>query len=189
MGWFSRSRSRPALVEEYRRPPPTPEPIPAPALPADQPFGAAGLGPPAFAPPSPPAAPVTSGRRVELDAVLDEVSRVLADVRGAVFATRDGLCVASTIPEPQAGTVAAMAAAVLSLSESALDFGEAPTGRPDPLRSTVLRGSDGCLAVVPAGALGALAVKTGAKPNIGLLGVELPRAAAKLAGVATGAGA
>ena len=126
-------------------------------------------------------------RQAELDGVLRAVATVVDDVDGAVFATRDGLCVATTLHEPHASKLAAMAAAVLSLSESALDFGEVRQGPPDPVRSTVVRGREGCVAVVPAGRLGALAVQTGARPNVGLMHVELPRAAARLAHLASGA--
>lgn len=120
-------------------------------------------------------------RQDDLDAVLREVTMALDDVAGVVYATRDGLPVSSTVGEPRAGKIAAMAAAVLSLSEQTV--GASPV---QPVGSAVIRGSEGCLAVFPSGVRGALAVQTGPRPNIGLMNVELPQAAASLDSIVGG---
>lgn len=107
--------------------------------------------------------------------IMRDVHQRVGDVEDVVIATRDGLPLASTTSEDRAEKVAAMVASVLSLSMQAVDDdAEGPFGH------TVIRGSRGCLVVQDAGPNAVIAVHTGAKPNMGLVQVEIPRAAADL---------
>lgn len=111
----------------------------------------------------------------------EDVSRVMRSiqtnvdgVQDVVVATRDGLTVAATTGEDRAGKVAAMAASVLALSQQAIADSGGGEGH------TVIRGDRGCLVVHGAGPNAIVAVHTGARPNMGLVQVEVPRAAADL---------
>ena len=114
-------------------------------------------------------------KQADLEVVLRSLLADVGDITGVVLASRDGLPVASTANGPTTDTLAAMAAAVLALSEQAVDA--TPT---EPLDHTMIRGTDGCFAVYGAGHLGALALQTIAHPNVGLVQVEAPRAAAEI---------
>ncbi len=107
--------------------------------------------------------------------IMRDVHHRVGDVEDVVIATRDGLPLASTTSDDRAEKVAAMVASVLSLSMQAVDDdSEGPFGH------TVIRGSRGCLVVQDAGPNAVIAVHTGANPNMGLVQVEIPRAAADL---------
>lgn len=95
-------------------------------------------------------------------------------VQGVVVATRDGLTVASTAGDGKEDRIAAMAASAISLAQQTLAGSGGGDGQ------TVIRGDHGCLVVQGAGPAAVLAVKTGARPNMGLVQVEVPRAAAEL---------
>lgn len=105
--------------------------------------------------------------------IMRDIHQRIGEVQDVVVATRDGLPLASTTSDGRAERVSAMAASVLSLSVQALDG--------DANGHTVIRGSRGCLVVHDAGPDALLAVHTGAAPNMGLVQVEVPRAAADLA--------
>jgi predicted regulator of Ras-like GTPase activity (Roadblock/LC7/MglB family) len=132
------------------------------------------------APPPPDIAPAEGGLDVSKQADVGQVMRsihlAVDGVHGVIVATRDGLPVATTAAEGRAEKVAAMAASVLALSQQAVADPET-----DDAGQTVIRGSEGCLVVQGAGPNAVLAVHTGAKPNMGLVQVEVPRAAADLA--------
>jgi predicted regulator of Ras-like GTPase activity (Roadblock/LC7/MglB family) len=115
-------------------------------------------------------------KQADVSQVLRGIHLAVDNVHGAVVATRDGLPVASTTGGDRAEKVAAMAASVLALSQQALADPDTEDGG-----QTVIRGSDGCLVVQEAGPNAVLAVHTGARPNMGLVQVEVPRAAAELA--------
>jgi len=115
-------------------------------------------------------------KQVELHEVLRGFHEAVDGVHGAVLATRDGLPVASTLADAKAETLAAMAATVIALANQAV-----PHEGDDSEGHTVIRGSDGCLVVYPAGDVGVLAVQTSAHPNIGLVQVEAPATARELA--------
>lgn len=115
-------------------------------------------------------------KQAELHDVLRGFHAAVDGVHGAVLATRDGLPVASTLADARSEAVAAMAATVVALADQA-----APPGAERGVGHTVIRGTDGCLVVYPAGELGVLAVQTTSQPNIGLVQVEAPAAACQLA--------
>ena len=68
-----------------------------------------------------------------------------------------------------------MAATVVALADQAVPADGDASGH------TVIRGSDGCFVVYPAGELGVFAIQTAGQPNIGLLEVEAPAVATELA--------
>lgn len=113
-----------------------------------------------------------------------DVSKVMRDIHVAVdgveevvVATRDGLAVASTGSDELTAKVAAMAASVVGLSGQAIGAATGETGQ------TVIRGDLGCLVVQGAGPNAVIAVRTGARPNMGLVQVEVPKAAEDLAAI------
>jgi predicted regulator of Ras-like GTPase activity (Roadblock/LC7/MglB family) len=114
-------------------------------------------------------------KQADLNQRLREFHTLVDNVHGSVLATRDGLPIASTLADAQSTTVAAMAATVVALAHQAVPDGDDAAGH------TVIRGSDGCLVVYPAGPLSVFAVQTGDQPNIGLLEVEAPAMAGELA--------
>ena len=104
--------------------------------------------------------------------IMRDIHQRIGDVHDVVVGTRDGLPLASTTSDSRAERISAMAASVLSLSMQALDG--------DDSGHAVVRGTRGCLVVHHAGPGALLAVHTGAKPNMGLVQVEVPRAATDL---------
>lgn len=117
-------------------------------------------------------------RHEDLHDVLHRLEQVVGDVRGTVLAARDGLSIASTLPESDRDRLAAIAATVAALGQQLLGATFAFT-----LDHAVIRGREGCLAVYGAGDEAALAVLTGDDPNVGLLHVEAHHAAGDLAGL------
>lgn len=114
-------------------------------------------------------------RQEDIDRVMRDIHRGVDGVDDVVVATSDGLAVASTNPGPRADKVAAMAASVVALSQQTIP--EDGDGNP---HETVIRGSLGCLVVRGAGPNAVIAVRTGADSNMGLVHLEIPRAAAEL---------
>lgn len=116
----------------------------------------------------------------ELHDVLHRLEEVVDDVRGTVVTARDGLSIASTLPDSERDRMAAIAATVAALGQQLVGATFSFT-----LEHAVVRGGEGCLAVYGAGDTAALAVLTGARPNMGLLHVEAQQAAGDLAGLLT----
>lgn len=115
-------------------------------------------------------------RQEEIERVMRDVQRGVDGVERVVVGTSDGLAVASTSPGPRSEKMAAMAASVVSLSQQTVaDDREGATGQ------TVIRGSSGCLVVQGAGPDAVLAVRTDVAANMGLIQMEVPRAAAEIA--------
>lgn len=131
--------------------------------------------PPAAPPPVPLSERVLDvSKQLELQAVLQDLHASADGVTGAVLASRDGLAIVSTMQESQTPRVAAMAATIVALAQQAVPDSE-PGGQ------TVIRGTGGCVVVYGAGPECVLAVQTTARPNIGLVQIEAPRAAEELA--------
>lgn len=112
-------------------------------------------------------------RHEELRVALVALEQRVPDVHACVVSSRDGLPLAGTFGDG-GHRVAAMAASVVGLAEEILADGAGATS------TTTIRGSAGCLVVHPAGSGAVLAARTTAKPNVGLLQVELPATAAAL---------
>lgn len=111
----------------------------------------------------------------DVERVMRGIQRSVDGVEDVVIATTDGLSVSATNPGERADKVAAMAASVLALSRQA----GAGDSDGDP-GQTVIRGTKGCLVVQGAGPNAVIAVHTEANPNMGLIQLEVPRAAAEL---------
>lgn len=129
-----------------------------------------------------PAAAETQGdldvsKQQDLAKVMRDIHLAVDGVEEVVVATRDGLAVASTGSDDRTAKVAAMAASVVGLSTQAVGAAPGESGQ------TVIRGDAGCLVVQGAGPNAVIAVRTGARPNMGLVQVEVPRAADDLAAI------
>jgi len=124
-------------------------------------------------------APPTSPIRKELVEVLSELEKRDPDVLGSVIMRSDGLIVASALREDiDRDLVAAMCTSLLSVSQRVLQ--ELNLG---DIESSIIRGKNGIvmtIEVVPDVAIAALAKKDA---NLGLLYIELRRAADKIKNV------
>jgi predicted regulator of Ras-like GTPase activity (Roadblock/LC7/MglB family) len=112
-------------------------------------------------PPSPSGGGSVAERvRAELQTIRDNV----AGVHGSLAATSDGLLVAHDLPDLEPAEVAALAATTQALASRTT----AATGC-GQFRETVARGSDGYLAVYPAGERAIVAIIGTGTLNVGML--------------------
>ena len=109
--------------------------------------------------------------------VLKALVLTTPDVEGSAFVTADGLTLASALP---AGTDedrgAAMAAAVLSLGERTAHELQRGT-----LEQVYVKGSSGYVILTHAGSQGVLEVITGPAAKLGMVLLDMKRAAQELA--------
>jgi hypothetical protein len=112
----------------------------------------------------------------QLQAALEVIKEEVADIQGAVLASRDGLAIASTLGSAEASRVAAMAATVLGLGERVVQIAEL-----GQLEETVVQSELGVFIVYRAGDLALLAVLARVGANLGLINIEARRAAEAVA--------
>ena len=129
-------------------------------------------------PPTPPGGGSVAERvRAELRTIRENV----AGVHGSLAATCDGLLVAHDLPDLEPAEVAALAATTQALASRTT----AATGC-GQFRETVARGSEGYLAVYPAGERAIVAIIGTGRLNVGMLryqvGDVVERVAAQSAG-------
>ena len=112
-------------------------------------------------PPSSPGGGSVADRvRAELQTIRDKV----AGVHGSLAATSDGLLVAHDLPDLEPAEIAALAATTQALASRTT----AATGC-GQFRETVARGSEGYLAVYPAGERAIVAIIGTSTLNVGML--------------------
>ncbi len=111
----------------------------------------------------------------ELEDVLKELEKI-GDIIGSAIVRRDGLLIASGLPsEVNARAVAAMAAAIVGTSETStkeLEIGE--------FQQVVVNASEGQYVVIGAGEEAILIALLRKNANIGLILLEMEKAAKKI---------
>ncbi len=116
-------------------------------------------------------------RLARLNEVLEELQRSSGDVEAAAVVSPDGLIIASSLPQSvEEMQVAAMSAAMLSMGArivSELDRGE--------LDQLYVRGTKGYVLAVNAGPDAVLLAMARREAKLGLIFLEISRAAAKVA--------
>ncbi len=108
----------------------------------------------------------------------------VAEVRGSLAATSDGLVVAHDVPDVEPSQIAAIAAATLALASRATLATGCGT-----LREAVARGSDGYLAVYAAGDSAIVAVMGTSGLNVGMLQYRVHEIIDRIAEFSTQTGA
>ncbi len=115
-------------------------------------------------------------KREELEKVLEDLGSV-GDVLGAAIVRRDGLLIASRLPQNvNAGTVSAMAAAIVGTSETSakeLSIGD--------FSQVIVNASSGQYVSIGAGAEAILIVLLKKGANLGLALLEMVRSSKKVA--------
>jgi predicted regulator of Ras-like GTPase activity (Roadblock/LC7/MglB family) len=111
----------------------------------------------------------------ELEDVLKELEKI-GDIIGSAIVRRDGLLIASSLPsEVNARAVAAMAAAIVGTSETStkeLEIGE--------FQQVVVNASEGQYVAIGAGEEAILIALLRKNANIGLILLEMEKAAKKI---------
>lgn len=127
----------------------------------------------------PPAAPPAMSKSNRLDRILTRLTSSSPEVLGAAVVSRDGLLIASSFPAGlEEERVAAMAAAILGLAERAIKELE----RGD-FEQVLAKGSDGYLLMVATGDEGMLTAMCARNAKLGLVLLDMQRAAAETAEV------
>jgi len=114
----------------------------------------------------------------DLEKVLTDLRRT-GDIEASAIVSRDGLLMASDIPESvHAETFAAMSATMLGAAETAV--AELKKGIPDRL---IIESKEGKVITIGAGPKVLLVVLTAPEAGLGLILVEMERATDKLKGM------
>jgi predicted regulator of Ras-like GTPase activity (Roadblock/LC7/MglB family) len=112
-----------------------------------------------------------------LEGVLNELQGSIPEIEAAAIVSVEGLPIVSALPtDVDEAKVAAMTAAILTLGERAAI--ELSKGN---LEQVNVKGSDGWLIVVQAGMNACITVSTTANAKLGLIFLDMKRAAEKIA--------
>jgi predicted regulator of Ras-like GTPase activity (Roadblock/LC7/MglB family) len=114
--------------------------------------------------------------RIAIERALDELQASVSDMRGALVASVDGLPFAHNLRTGDPASVAAMASTAAGLGKRIT--GDLGLGAFD---ESVVRGSNGYVAVYSAGPLAVLAVIAVEGANLGRVHIEARRCARKIA--------
>lgn len=115
-------------------------------------------------------------RLLEIEKILLEVQRRIPDIEGVAIVTRDGLPIASLLhSDNNEDQISAMTAASLSLSERVVI--ELKRGI---MEQVIISGSDGLIAIQNAGEYAVLVAIVDIKAKLGLVLLDMKRAAEKL---------
>ena len=117
------------------------------------------------------------GRVEEISAILDELGSSIEEIEGCAVVSIEGLPIASALPEGIDDTkIAAMTAAMLSLGERAvLEIGKGS------LQRVFTEGDNGFLIAINAGPNAVLTVIASVEAKLGLLFLDIRRAAERIA--------
>ena len=115
----------------------------------------------------------------EINTILHNLISTNSSIEGVALVTSDGLMISSHLSaEMDEDRISAMSAALLSLSERAVE--ELEKGTPEQV---TLKGSNGYIVLTSAGEEAVLTVTTDVSAKLGLLYMDIKRAAKDLKGV------
>ncbi len=116
-------------------------------------------------------------REDTLEGVLNELQGSIPEIEACAIVSVEGLPIVSALPtDVDEAKVAAMTAAMLTLGEkAAIELGKGT------LEQVNIKGADGWLLVVQAGMNACLTVSTTANAKLGLIFLDMKRAADKIA--------
>ena len=114
-----------------------------------------------------------------LEGVLNELQGSIPEIEACAIVSVEGLPIVSALPtDVDEAKVAAMTAAMLTLGEkAAIELGKGN------LEQVNIKGIDGWLLVIQAGMNACLTVSTTASAKLGMVFLEMKRAAEKVAGM------
>jgi predicted regulator of Ras-like GTPase activity (Roadblock/LC7/MglB family) len=114
-----------------------------------------------------------------LEGVLNELQGSIPEIEACAIVSVEGLPIVSALPtDVDEAKVAAMTAAMLTLGEkAAIELGKGN------LEQVNIKGVDGWLLVIQAGMNACLTVSTTASAKLGMVFLEMKRAAEKVAGM------
>lgn len=112
--------------------------------------------------------------------VIRELRENVPDITGVMIATVDGLSIATDFPEEEGARVAAMGASSIGLGNRMTKVAEVGT-----MKDMMIEGEDGLLIIYMAGSGGILALRAPRRANLGLIRLDGPTAAQKVAEIMT----
>ena len=113
--------------------------------------------------------------KAKLEALLDELISTAPEIKGSILVRKDGLLLASSVRERiDKDVIAALSTALLNVANRAAN--ELHSGR---LSHVVVAGDEGNVTLMDVGGAGVLATIASKDANIGLLLLEMRRAAEK----------
>ena len=115
-------------------------------------------------------------RQQEYMALIRQLRENVPDISGAMIATVDGLSIATDFPESEAARIAAMGASSIGLGNrisTTTDLGN--------LSQMMIEGKSELLIIYMAGPGAILALRAPIRANLGLIRLEGPKAAEKVA--------
>ncbi len=120
---------------------------------------------------------MAESRGETLESVLNELQGSIPEIQACAIVSVEGLPIVSALPtNVNEAKVAAMTAAMLTLGEkAAIELGKGD------LEQVNIKGDDGWLLVIQAGMNACLTVSTTANAKLGLVFLDMKRAAAKVA--------
>ncbi|MCK5152462.1 MAG: roadblock/LC7 domain-containing protein [Candidatus Thorarchaeota archaeon] len=112
-----------------------------------------------------------------LESVLNELQGSIPEIEACAIVSVEGLPIVSALPnEVDEAKVAAMTAAMLTLGEkAAMELGKGA------LEQVIIKGDNGWLLAIQAGLNACLTVSTTVQAKLGLIFLDMNRAAAKIA--------
>lgn len=116
------------------------------------------------------------GRQEEYMSLVRQLRENVPDISGAMIATVDGLSIATDFPESEAARIAAMGASSIGLGNrisTTTDLGS--------LSQMMIEGKSELLIIYMAGPGAILALRAPIRANLGLIRLEGPKAAEKVA--------
>jgi len=118
-----------------------------------------------------------SDRADQIQKVLQELVNGILDLEGAAMVTTDGLTLASALPNgSDEDRVSAMAAAILSMGERT-----AAELKRGSLEQVIVKGNGGYVVLMQAGPESVLEAISGSSAKLGMVLLDMKRAAAELA--------
>lgn len=120
-------------------------------------------------------------KQEEFMSIIRELRENVPDITGVMIATVDGLAIATDFPEEEGARVAAMGASSIGLGNRMTKVAEVGT-----MKDMMIEGEDGLLIIYMAGNGGILALRAPKRANLGLIRLDGPTAAKKVAQIMTG---
>ena len=115
-------------------------------------------------------------KQEEFTRLIRELRENVPDITGVLVATVDGLAIGSDFQEDEAARVAAMAASSIGLGNRITKTAEIGT-----MKDLMIEGRDGMLILYMAENSGVLAIRAPERSNLGLIRLEGPKAARRVA--------
>ena len=115
-------------------------------------------------------------KQEEFTRLIRELRENVPDITGVLVATVDGLAIGSDFQEDEAARVAAMAASSIGLGNRITKTAEIGA-----MKDMMIEGRDGMLILYMAENSGVLAIRAPERSNLGLIRLEGPKAARRVA--------